>query len=82
MMIDRLQRALEHIEELRADEQEALAEQIERYQRRLPRSESPAASAPSSWDALYGLATTDHQPPSDEQVAEWLDERRMEKYGK
>jgi hypothetical protein len=31
----------------------------------------------SSFEALYGLAATDGPPPSDEQVAAWLDERRM-----
>jgi hypothetical protein len=31
----------------------------------------------SSFEALYGLAATDGPPPSDEQVATWLDERRM-----
>jgi hypothetical protein len=27
-----------------------------------------------------GLLATDHAPPTDEQVAEWLDERRSERY--
>jgi hypothetical protein len=31
----------------------------------------------SSFEALYGLASTGGPPPSDEQVAAWLDERRM-----
>jgi hypothetical protein len=31
----------------------------------------------SSFEALYGLASTDGPPPSDEQVNAWLDERRM-----
>jgi hypothetical protein len=31
----------------------------------------------SSFEALYGLAATGGPPPSDEQVAAWLDERRM-----
>jgi hypothetical protein len=31
----------------------------------------------SSFAALYGLAASEGIPPSDEQVAEWLDERRM-----
>jgi hypothetical protein len=31
----------------------------------------------SSFEALYGLAATDGPPPSDEQVAAWLDEHRM-----
>lgn len=28
-----------------------------------------------------GLLATKHAPPSDQQVAEWLDERRTERYG-
>ena len=36
----------------------------------------------STWDALYGIASNGQTPPSDKQVAEWLDERRMEKYGR
>jgi hypothetical protein len=44
-------------------------------------SGSPTDSTPlppsSSFVALYGLAAGDGTPPSDEQVAEWLDERRM-----
>ncbi|HEY7834425.1 MAG TPA: hypothetical protein VIG30_12695 [Ktedonobacterales bacterium] len=35
----------------------------------------------STWDALYGIASSGQEPPSDEQVAQWLDEHRMEKYG-
>ena len=35
----------------------------------------------STWEALYGIASSEQQPPSDEQVAQWLDEHRMEKYG-
>lgn len=31
--------------------------------------------------AALGLASTDKPAPSDEDVARWLDERRMEKYG-
>lgn len=37
----------------------------------------------STWEALYGLAANSGQePPSDEQVARWLDERRTNKYGR
>jgi hypothetical protein len=35
----------------------------------------------STWEALYGIASSEQQPPSDEQVAQWLDEHRTEKYG-
>jgi hypothetical protein len=51
----------------------------------LAQSHNGSAAAPdtaprlrsSSFEALYGLAATDEPPPSDEQVAAWLDERRM-----
>ena len=34
-----------------------------------------------SWRQLAGLASTEQPPPSDEDVARWLDEHRSEKYG-
>jgi len=34
-----------------------------------------------SWREMAGLAANGQPPPSDEQVAQWLDEHRMEKYG-
>lgn len=35
-----------------------------------------------SWREMAGLAAVPgKEPPSDEQVAQWLDERRMNKYG-
>lgn len=35
-----------------------------------------------SWREMAGLAATlGKEPPSDERVAQWLDERRMNKYG-
>lgn len=34
----------------------------------------------STWDALYGVASNGREPPSDEQVEQWLDERRMKEY--
>ena len=37
--------------------------------------------ARSTWDALYGIASDGQEPPSDEQVAQWLDEHKMKKYG-
>lgn len=37
---------------------------------------------PSTWDALYGIASNGQTPPTDEEVAQWLGEHRMEKYGK
>lgn len=35
----------------------------------------------STWDALYGVAANDREPPSDEQIEQWRDERRMKEYG-
>lgn len=31
---------------------------------------------------LVGLLATDRPPPTDEEVERWLEERRMEKYGR
>jgi hypothetical protein len=42
---------------------------------------TPANRKRSTWDALYKLASDEQSAPSDEQVAQRLDERRMEKYG-
>jgi len=41
----------------------------------------PEAHQRSTWQAMYGLAANRQAAPTDEQVAQWLDERRMEKYG-
>ena len=35
----------------------------------------------STWDALHGIASGGEEPPTDEQVAQWLDEHKMDKYG-
>jgi hypothetical protein len=47
--------------------------------RNRPASSPEAARHPrsSSFEALYGLASTGGPPPSDEQVAAWLEEKRM-----
>ena len=42
-----------------------------------PTRRAPSEPASSSFDALYGIAATSGPPPSDEEIAEWLDERRM-----
>jgi hypothetical protein len=34
-----------------------------------------------SWRQLTGLLANGKEPPSDEQVQQWIDEARMEKYG-
>lgn len=36
---------------------------------------------PPNSHGLAGLFATGAQPPTDEDVARWLDERRLEKYG-
>lgn len=60
------------------DEQLALARQI---LARASVSLRAQTSQRSTWEALYGIASTSQEAPSDEQVAEWLDEHRMKKYG-
>jgi hypothetical protein len=46
---------------------------------------APAAEAPrprrKTLQEARGLLATDQPPPTDEQIQQWLDERRMEKYG-
>ena len=75
------QQAILHtIEAWPVEEQVSLARSI------LARTSIGATTAPitrqrSTWDALYKLASNDLPTPSDEQVAIWLDERRVEKYG-
>jgi hypothetical protein len=41
------------------------------------------AEAPQrpSWKQMAGLASNGQTPPSDDEVAQWLDEHRLEKYG-
>lgn len=34
----------------------------------------------STWDALHGVAANSPEPPSDEQVGQWLDERRTKEH--
>lgn len=46
-----------------------------------PTPTSEAVSERSTWDALHGIAANSQTPPTDEQVEQWLDEHRMEKYG-
>lgn len=61
-----------------ADEQIALAEEI------LELAQAPTVveplEAPDS-RSLAGLIANDRTPPTDDEVAQWLDEHRMEKYG-
>lgn len=43
---------------------------------------SPEQPARSTWDALHGIASSGQESPTDEQVAQWLDEHKMDKYGR
>ena len=44
-------------------------------------ADQSATAERSTWDALYGIASNGQEPPTDEQVARWLDEHQMEQYG-
>lgn len=75
---------LEAIRGLPPKEQRDIAEEVSREFLRTTPSD---ASQPTekvgwvSWRQLAGLFATDQEPPSDEDVKEWLDEARTEKYG-
>lgn len=68
-----------------------LTEQMALVQTILQRATARLAEAPRptqppqrpSWREMAGLAAVPGQePPSDEQIAQWLDEHKMEKYGR
>ena len=61
------------------DEQRALAEDILRYTG-APLVEEPLAPPDSA--GLAGLLATEDSPPTDEEVAHWLEDRRLERYGR
>ncbi len=79
------ERILQDILTWSVEEQIALAREIlqraeKLRQRDLGTQEQPAIPpVPSA--ALRGLLSNDQPAPSDEEVARWLDEARMEKYG-
>ena len=61
------------------DEQRALAREIlERVG--VPLVEEPLT--PPDSRGLAGLIANGQTPPTDEEVAQWLDERRLERYGR
>lgn len=35
-----------------------------------------------SWMRLIGILATDQPPPTDEEIERWLEERRIERYGR
>ncbi len=44
-------------------------------------SEPPRPAARNTLERARGLLATGHSPPSDDEVAQWLDERRIRRYG-
>ena len=70
---------LKAVEELLPDEQLEVAQQIMR--RYLAAKESSQPNPPAhwvGWRELIGIALSPGQePPTDREIAEWLDERRM-----
>jgi hypothetical protein len=60
-----------------------LSEQMALAQAILQRAAEELATEPQrpSWRDMVGLASNGQEPPTDEQIAEWLDERRTHKYG-
>jgi len=65
------------------EEQMTLAREILQQTGHVPLiDEPPEPPARGSWLGLVGLLATDKPPPTDEEVAQWLDEHRMEKYGR
>lgn len=61
-----------------------LAEQMALAQAILRRASEELDTEPQrpSWREMVGLASNGLEPPTDEQVAQWLDEHRIQKYGR
>ena len=57
------------------EEQVALARSILQRAETGPSRRTQRAPARSTWDALYSIAANGSEPPSDGQVARWLEER-------
>jgi hypothetical protein len=72
---------LKAVRQWSADEQVALAKEILRHAdaHHTEETQQPLF-VPSG--ALRGILATDRPAPSDEEVTQWLDEHRMEKYGR
>ena len=70
---------LQAVRALPADEQWLLAQEI-LLQIGAPLVEEPQTSPDSQ--GLAGLLATDQTPPADDEIAQWLSEHRMEKYGR
>lgn len=69
------------IESWPVEDQVMLARTILRQAVKNEPAETTKSAGRSTWDALYGIAAHAQQPPSDEQVDQWLDEHKTEKYG-
>lgn len=75
---------LQAVERWAPDERVALARDILSTlvgQVRGARSEPPAEPRRYTLKDIRGIAATDRPPPTDEEVKQWLDEYRMNKYG-
>ncbi|WIG58949.1 MAG: hypothetical protein OJF49_001696 [Ktedonobacterales bacterium] len=77
---------LDAFRDLSQDEQRAVAEEVVRtYVQSMHHTETmpPSPGQPGwvSWRDLAGLFSNGQEPPSDELVAQWLDEARIEKFG-
>ncbi len=80
-MLDR-EAILEVVRTWPADQQVLLAHEILRRVRGQSALVKEPPVAPPNSKGLAGLLTTDQPPPTDEEVERWLDEHRMEKYGR
>lgn len=78
---------LEAFRSLPPQEQRAVAEEVNQalqtsgYAAGQPTEPRPGRPGWVSWRQLAGLFANGKEPPSDEQVRQWIDEARMEKYG-
>ena len=71
---------LKAIEAWPLEDQVALAQMI---LKRSAAHTAPGAKTPQrpSWKQMAGIASNGQTPPSDQEVAQWLDEHRSAKYG-
>jgi len=74
---------LEAIRGLSPKEQHDIAEEVAReyLYPAMPNEQPDEKVGWVSWRQLAGLFANDQRPPSDEEVEQWLDEARTEKYG-
>jgi hypothetical protein len=72
---------LQAIRQWPSDDQVALAQQILRRASAYAAPEAREPQRPTSRELAGLAAVPGKEPPTDEEVARWLDEHRMEKYG-